>query len=158
MKFSVRLFSSFILLAESLRSFLVLFPDLSRKDRSDCSSFGANRPAIRKNREEKSLRHVSMVANILKRKTYGKLPWQFCNFNCKIINESWNFAPKLRSNREEKSLRHVSMVAKFLDDKKPKKSLKNVYSHYFKLHLSYSVSFNLANPGEIFFGTISNVI
>ena len=33
-----------------------------------------------------------------------------------------------------------------------------VYSHYFKLHRSYSISFNLANLGEIFFGTVSIVI
>ena len=64
----------------------------------------------------------------------------------------------LVSYREEKSLRHVAMVATFLDDSKPKKSLKKVYSHYFKLHRSYSISFNLANLGEIFFGTKSNVI
>ena len=65
MNFSVRLFSSFTMLAESLRSFLVLFPDLSRKDRSDYSSFGVSLPAITKNREEKSLRHASMVAKFL---------------------------------------------------------------------------------------------
>ena len=29
--------------------------------------------------------------------TYGKLPWQFCNFTCEITNYRWNFAPKLRS-------------------------------------------------------------
>ena len=33
-----------------------------------------------------------------------------------------------------------------------------VYSQYFKLHRSYSVSFNLENLDEIFFGTICNVI
>ena len=57
---------------------------------------------------------------------------------------------------EEKSFRHVSMVAKFLDDNKPKSRLK-VYSHYFKLHRSFSISFNLASLGEIFFGTVCNV-
>ena len=31
-------------------------------------------------------------------------------------------------NREEKSLRHISMVAKFLDDNKPKKSLKSLFT------------------------------
>ena len=51
-------------------------------------------------------------------------------------------------NREEKSSRHVAMVAKFLV----------VYSHYFKLHRSYSISFKLANLGEIFSGTVSIVI
>ena len=57
------------------------------------------------------------------------------------------------SNREEKSLRHVAMEAKFLDDNKPIKSLTcKSLSHYFKLHRSYSISFNLAN---LFFGTIS---
>ena len=58
-------------------------------------------------------------------------------------------------NREEKSLRHVAMIAKFWGDIKP---IKPVYSHYFKLHQSYSISFNLANLGEIFFETLSIVI
>ena len=57
----------------------------------------------------------------------------------------------LKVYREEKSLRHVAMVAKVLYDNKPKKHLK-VYSHYFKLHRSYSISFNLANYGEISLG------
>ena len=35
-----------------------------------------------------------------------------------------------------------------------RKSHLKVYSHYFKLHRSFSISFNLANLGEIFFGTI----
>ena len=60
-------------------------------------------------------------------------------------------------SKKEKLLRHVAMVAKFLDDNKPKKSLK-VHSHYFKLHRSYSNSFNLANVGEIFLGTVSILI
>ena len=30
--------------------------------------------------------------------TYGRLPWQFCNFTCEITNYRWNFTPKLRSN------------------------------------------------------------
>ena len=47
---------------------------------------------------------------------------------------------KLICNREEKSLRRVAMVVKFLDDNKPEKK---VNSHSFKLHRSYSVSFNL---------------
>ena len=64
-----------------------------------------------------------------------------------------------RRNREEKMLRQVAMVAKFLDDNKPIKPLKSLrYSHYFKLHRSYSISFNLANLGEIFFWTVSIVI
>ena len=54
----------------------------------------------------------------------------------------------------EKSLRQAVMVAMFLDDSKPIKLLK-IYSHYFILRRSYSVSFNLANLGEIFFGTVS---
>ena len=58
-------------------------------------------------------------------------------------------------NREEKSLRQVAKVAKFLDNNKPIKSL---YSNYFKLNRSYSISFNLATLGEIFFGTVSIVI
>ena len=51
---------------------------------------------------------------------------------------------------EEKSLRHVSMVAEFLDDKKPKKSLKKVNLHCFKLRRSCSISFYLSIVGEIF--------
>ena len=39
-----------------------------------------------------------------------------------------------------------------------RKSHLKVYSHQFKLHRSFSISFNLANLGEIFFGTICNVI
>ena len=61
----------------------------------------------------------------------------------------------MTSNRKEKSLRHVAMVAKFLDDNKPKKLLKSLFA---LLHRSYSISFNLANLGEIFFGTVSIVI
>ena len=34
----------------------------------------------------------------LNTETYGRLPWQFCNFICEITNYRWNFAPKLRSN------------------------------------------------------------
>ena len=29
-----------------------------------------------------------------------------------------------------------------------------VYSHYFKPHQSYSISFNLANLGKVFFGAV----
>ena len=61
------------------------------------------------------------------------------------------------TNREEKSLRYVAMVAKFLDDNKLISHLK-VHSYYFKLHRSYSNSFNLANFGEIFFATVSIVL
>ena len=39
-----------------------------------------------------------------------------------------------------------------------RKSHLKVYSHYFKLHRSYSISFNLANLGKIFPGTVSIVI
>ena len=52
--------------------------------------------------------------------------------------------------REEKSLHHVAMVETFLDDNKPKLHLLNENSHCFKLHRSYSLSFNLSNVGEIF--------
>ena len=55
-----------------------------------------------------------------------------------------------RFYRQEKSLRHVALVAKFLDDNKPKIHLKKVNSHCFKLHRSYSISFNFSNLGEIF--------
>ena len=54
-------------------------------------------------------------------------------------------------------LRHVAIVAKFLDDNKPISHLK-VHSHYFELHRSYSISFNLESVDEIFFGTVSIVI
>ena len=49
-------------------------------------------------------------------------------------------------NREKTLIRHVALVAKFLDDDK----VENVTSNCFKLHRSYSVSFNLSNVGEIF--------
>ena len=52
-------------------------------------------------------------------------------------------------NREEKSLPHVAIVAKFWMTTIKKCHLK-VYSHYFKLHWSYSISFNLANLGKNF--------
>ena len=69
----------------------------------------------------------------------------FCLFLQSLgLTESRSFG----KNREEKSSRHVAMVAKFLV----------VYSHYFKLHRSYSISFKLANLGEIFSGTVSIVI
>ena len=42
-------------------------------------------------------------------------------------------------NREERLLCHVSMVAKLLEDNKPKKTLKNVYSHHFKIHQSHAI-------------------
>ena len=48
--------------------------------------------------------------------------------------------------REEKSLRHVTRVANFLDDNNGE----NVSSDCFKIHRSYSVSFNLSNVGKIF--------
>ena len=58
-------------------------------------------------------------------------------------------------HRKETSLCHVALVAKFLDDNKPKKLLKSLFELFRR---SYSVLFNLANLGEIFFETISNVI
>ena len=68
----------------------------------------------------------------------------FCLFLQSLgLTESRSFG----KNRE-KSSRHVAMVAKFLV----------VYSNYFKLHRSYSISFKLANLGEIFSGTVSIVI
>ena len=42
------------------------------------------------------------------------------------------------------------MVETFLDDNKPKLHLLHKNSHCFKLHRSYSLSFNLSNVGEIF--------
>ena len=48
------------------------------------------------------------------------------------------------ANREEKSLRPVAMEENFLDDNKPKTSLRKSISHCFKLHRSYSISFNLS--------------
>ena len=55
-------------------------------------------------------------------------------------------------DREEKSLRHVAIAAKFLDENKLRTSLNSLNSHCFKRHCSYSVSFNLSNVGEIFWG------
>ena len=54
----------------------------------------------------------------------------------------------MNTNREEKSLRYVAKVAEFLGDNKAKMSLVNL--HYFKLHQSYSVLFNLSNVDVIF--------
>ena len=50
-------------------------------------------------------------------------------------------------NRAEKSLRHVAIAAKFLDDNKLEINL-----HCFEVHQSYSVSFNLSNVDEFFWG------
>ena len=49
-------------------------------------------------------------------------------------------------HREEKSLPHVTKVAKFLGDSNGE----NVTSDCFKIHRSYSISFNLSNVGKIF--------
>ena len=50
----------------------------------------------------------------------------------------------------EKSLRHVVMVVKFLD--KPKtRHFKSEFT-LFQIHRPYSISFNLSNVGEIFWG------
>ena len=57
-------------------------------------------------------------------------------------------------NREEKSLRHITMVAKFLDDNKPVKSLKSLFALFQISPILFNILFNLANLGEIFFGTI----
>ena len=59
---------------------------------------------------------------------------------------------RLLSNREEKSLHHVAMVAKFLDDNKLIRSLKSLFALFQTSLNPYSISFNLANLGEIFFG------
>ena len=61
-------------------------------------------------------------------------------------------------NREEKSLRHITMVAKFLDDNKPLKSLKSLFALFQISPILFNILFNLANLGEIFFGTVSIVI
>ena len=61
-------------------------------------------------------------------------------------------------NREEKSLRHITMVAKFLDDNKPVKSLKSLFALFQISLILFNILFNLANLGEIFFGTVSIVI
>ena len=50
----------------------------------------------------------------------------------------------MNANRKEKFLCRIAMVAKFLDEKKLKTSLK-VNLQFFKLHLSYSISFNLSH-------------
>ena len=46
--------------------------------------------------------------------------------------------------------KNVALVAKFLDGKK----VENVTLNCFKLHRSYSISFNLSSVGEIFWGCI----
>ena len=69
--------------------------------------------------------------------------YHLCNWLLRICGS------KFVVHREEKSLRHVAMVVKFLDNNKPKTSLK-VNSHWFKIHQSYSISFNLSNVSEIF--------
>ena len=61
-------------------------------------------------------------------------------------------------NREEKSLRHITMVAKFLDDNKPVKSLKSLFALFQISPILFNILFNLANLGEIFFGTVSIII
>ena len=61
-------------------------------------------------------------------------------------------------NREEKSLCHITMVAKFLDDNKPVKSLKSLFALFQISPILFNILFNLANLGEIFFGTVSIVI
>ena len=73
---------------------------------------------------------------------------EFCNGD--TPREHREVMPHYSLCREEKSLRHVAMVETFLDDNKPKLHLLNENSHCFKLHRSYSLSFNLSNVGEIF--------
>ena len=73
---------------------------------------------------------------------------EFCNGV--TPREHREVMPHYSLYREEKSLRHVAMVETFLDDNKPKLHLLNENSHCFKLHRSYSLSFNLSNVGEIF--------
>ena len=41
---------------------------------------------------------ILQLCRHLDTETYGRLPWQFCNFTCEITNYRWNFAPKWRSN------------------------------------------------------------
>ena len=60
---------------------------------------------------------------------------------------------EIRFDRAEKSLSHVLMVAKFLDANKPKIHLNREFA-LFKLNQTYSISFNLSNVGEIFWGWI----
>ena len=52
-------------------------------------------------------------------------------------------------NREEKSLCHVAMAANF-GLTTNRKFTQKVNSQCFKLHRSYSISFNLLNVGKIF--------
>ena len=73
---------------------------------------------------------------------------EFCNGD--TPREHREVMPHYSLYREEKSLHHVAMVETFLDDNKPKLHLLNENSHCFKLHRSYSLSFNLSNVGEIF--------
>ena len=72
-----------------------------------------------------------------------------------ILLLRWQFSTFRYYNREEKLLRHIAIVAKFLDDVKSNMEChlkKN--SHCFKLHWSYSISFNISNVGEIFLGQV----
>ena len=64
----------------------------------------------------------------------------------RMISKKFLGMRSIRDYREEKSFRHFALIAKILDDNKLKSHLKH-YSHYFKLHRSYSFSFNLANRG-----------
>ena len=45
-----------------------------------------------------------------------------------VVHAHWYGYVLLKVYREEKSLRHVAMVAKVLDDNKPKKSLKSLFT------------------------------
>ena len=74
-----------------------------------------------------------------------------CSFNIsmKVLDRVFNEVivkarHNITINRAEKSLRHVAIATKFLDDNKLKIHLK-VNLHCFKVHRSYSVSFNLSN-------------
>ena len=93
---------------------------------------------------------------------YNLLKWLCCTQEVVICRGSYPsdmYNPRLTNGEEKKVTLSVCCHLKLLLpwQRDVTTSLK-VFSHYFKLYRSYSVSFNLANLGEIFFGTVSIVI
>ena len=67
--------------------------------------------------------------------TYGRLPWQFCNFTSEFINYRWNFAPKLRSNSSSMILGYLSV--KFGNQKTPCPSTRPSATHGNQCEISH---------------------
>ena len=84
---------------------------------------------INRQRHHRQLLHLASVDSV---------KWYLNKHNLLIQD----FKKCLTLYREEKSLRHVAMVAKFLDGNKLKTSLIKC-SRSFKLHWSYSISFQM---------------